>query len=61
VPPQRSSSGRRELRPTYGVVNKNTMGGDPAQGQYKKLVLTYQYQGRVDNVAVGENGRLNVP
>jgi Domain of unknown function (DUF3395) len=43
------------------IADNQTMGGDPAPGRSKKLTVTYQYQGRVNNIDVGENGRLSIP
>jgi Domain of unknown function (DUF3395) len=43
------------------IADNQTMGGDPAPGRPKKLTVNYQYQGRVNNVDVGENGRLSIP
>jgi len=50
----------RNNRLNVDVNNKN-MGGDPALGTSKKLMVVYQFQGRTNNVTVPEGGRLSIP
>ena len=42
-------------------VTNQTMGGDPAVGRTKKLVVVYQFQSRTNNVTIPEGGRLSIP
>lgn len=43
------------------AVNNRSMGGDPAVGADKMLIVVYRYDGREQAAAVGEGGVLNVP
>lgn len=43
------------------AVNNRSMGGDPAVGADKMLIVVYRYDGREQAAAVGEGGVLNIP
>ncbi len=43
------------------TVNNQSMGGDPAVGQSKQLIVVYEYRGRRNTSTVPEGGRLNIP
>jgi hypothetical protein len=43
------------------VVNNSSMGGDPAIGADKMLIVIYRYQGREQAVAIAEDSRLTIP
>jgi DnaJ-like protein len=42
------------------LVSNETMGGDPAPGREKELIVSYQYRGRRDQARVGEGDTLNL-
>jgi hypothetical protein len=42
-------------------VNNDSMGGDPAPGKHKDLVLVYSYRGDRRNVTVPESEDLRIP
>ncbi len=42
-------------------VNNETMGGDPSLGQYKNLMVTYEYQGQRRGKNTPEGGHLTLP
>jgi len=42
-------------------VNNSTMGGDPAVGYDKVLIVVYRYQGKEQAAAVREGGTLSLP
>ncbi len=43
------------------TVNNQSMGGDPAVGQSKQLIVVYEYRGRRNTSTVPEGGRLTIP
>ena len=43
------------------TVNNQSMGGDPAVGQSKQLLVVYEYRGRRNTQTVPEGGRLTIP
>jgi len=43
------------------AVNNQTMGGDPAVGANKMLIVIYRYDGTDAAAAVGEGGVLQLP
>ena len=43
------------------TVNNQSMGGDPAVGQSKQLIVVYEYRGRRNTQTVPEGGRLTIP
>jgi hypothetical protein len=44
------------------MVTNNNLGGDPAPGRDKDLVVHYRYRnGRIENVRVREGDFLNLP
>src|SRR5216683_2754642 len=43
------------------AVNNQTMGGDPAVGRDKILIVVYRYQGKESATAVGEGNMLTIP
>jgi hypothetical protein len=42
-------------------VNNNTLGGDPAVGADKVLIVIYRYQGEEQATAVREGNTLSIP
>jgi hypothetical protein len=43
------------------VVNNDSMGGDPAPDNHKKLEVTYTFRGRQRRATVSEGGTLDIP
>lgn len=43
------------------TVNNQSMGGDPAVGQSKQLLVVYEYRGKRNTQTVPEGGRLTIP
>ena len=43
------------------TVNNDSMGGDPAPRQPKRLDVTYSYRGRTGSVTVMEGDTLSLP
>jgi DnaJ-like protein C11, C-terminal len=42
-------------------VNNRALGGDPAPGAGKVLIVVYRFRGQEQATAVGEGNRLDIP
>ncbi|MGA8871019.1 MAG: DUF3395 domain-containing protein [Candidatus Acidiferrales bacterium] len=42
-------------------VNNRSLGGDPAPGADKVLIVVYRFRGQEQATAVGEGHRLDIP